>query len=500
MATAPEQLTPPAPCCAPFQVLQVRPAGYAHAAALTELAECVYFGLRRLGLAVQRDGAPGAARQIVIGAHLLDAPQLRSLPADAILYNSEQISGDSPWLGGPYLTALRTQPVWDYSAANVRRLAALGVRALHVPLGYVPELARIAPAVQDIDVLFYGSVNARRQKILDELRARGLKVVTLFGAYGEERDQAIARARVVLSVHFYDAKIFEIVRAAYLFTNEKAVVAECAADSCAEEAELGEAMCAVPYERLVATCLALVQDEARRAQLARRAHRIFAGRREEDILAAALELSAPPARSAAGHLALPATLQLGSGKDFRPDCFNLDINPAWGPDAVADICAAGLIGTTLATRRFGSVHVEAESFEAALAHDVLEHLADLPTAMSNVLRLLKPGGLFEILVPYDLGLGAWQDPTHVRAFNERSWLYYTDWHWYLGWTEARFDTVLIELKPSPFGAELQRAGQSSEQLLRTPRAVDALHVVLRKRYLQESERREALARQPGAQR
>jgi hypothetical protein len=100
-------------------------------------------------------------------------------------------------------------------------------------------------------------------------------------------------------------------------------------------------------------------------------------------------------------------------------------------------------------------------------------------------------------VPYDLSLGAWQDPTHVRAFNERSWLYYCDWHWYLGWTEARFDVVALNFQPSPFGMELQRNGRSAEEVIRTPRAVDSLQVRLRKRYLQPSEQQEALRRQPG---
>ena len=42
-------------------------------------------------------------------------------------------------------------------------------------------------------------------------------------------------------------------------------------------------------------------------------------------------------------------------------------------------------------------------------------------------------------VPYEHALTAWQDPTHVRALNERSWVYYTDWFWYLGWMDYRFE-------------------------------------------------------------
>ena len=519
MSTAPALLDgsfradEPAGAAAPgtaFHLLHVRPPGYAHTEALTELAETVAFGLRRLGMRAfyREPPPPQPARTIVIGAHLLDERQLQALPRHAILYNSEQIQDGSPWLGGPYFRALMRHSVWDYSAETVRRLATLGAcGARYVPVGYVPELVRIPPLREEIDVLFYGSVNPRRQQILDALRARGLNVAALFGVYGEERDRAIGHARVVLSVHYYAAKIFEIVRVSYLLANARAVVAECGPETSVEE-DLREALCGVPYEGLVDACVELVRDGAKRAALGARGRQIFARRAEEGILAGALELAAPAVTAAAAatstdaaHSAvqpLPTTLHLGSGKDYRPDCFNVDVNPAWRPDAVCDISSPQLLGSRLDTARFGGVTLSEETFELAVANDVLEHIPDLATAMTNTLRLLKAGGVFEITVPYDLSHGAWQDPTHVRAFNERSWLYYTDWHWYLGWAEARFDVLSMQLLMSPLGVELQRAGRSNEEILRTPRAVDALVVRLRKRYLQESERREALRRQPGA--
>jgi SAM-dependent methyltransferase len=480
-----------------FQVVQVRPPDYEHAAALTELAESVYFGLRRLKLrAFYREPPRCSAQQIVVGAHLLrKESDLAALPSDAIIYNSEQVFADSPWLKSPYFRALLDREVWDYSAQNAQRLRDFGAKSVrHVPLGYVPELARIAVLPEDIDVLFYGSLNERRQHVLDALKARGLKVAALFGVYGEERDRVIARARVVLNVHFYPTKIFETVRVSYLLANGKAVVAECGPDT-SIESEMREAVRAVPYEHLADACVELVLDAPQRTELGLRARRVFAQRREEEILAAALGLQAP-----AKAAELPPALQIGSGKDYRPECFNADVNAAWGPDAVLDIASPALVGSVVDAGRFGRVTLAAESFERAIANDVLEHIPDLATAMTNVLELLKAGGVFEILVPYDLGHGAWQDPTHVRAFNERSWLYYTDWHWYLGWQEARFDLERLEMDVSQLGEKLQQAGRSPEEILRTPRAVDAMRVRLRKRYLQESERKAAQQRQPGAAR
>jgi SAM-dependent methyltransferase len=134
--------------------------------------------------------------------------------------------------------------------------------------------------------------------------------------------------------------------------------------------------------------------------------------------------------------------------------------------------------------------LENNSFDEIISNDCLEHIPSLMAAMTSCLNLLKVGGLFRISVPYDLSLGAWQDPTHVRAFNERSWLYYTDWFWYMGWTEARFDLAQFDLKLSPVGEALQKKQVRGEDLVRYPRAVDHMSVVLRKRLLTEAEKQQ----------
>jgi SAM-dependent methyltransferase len=116
-------------------------------------------------------------------------------------------------------------------------------------------------------------------------------------------------------------------------------------------------------------------------------------------------------------------------------------------------------------------------FEKIVANDVLEHIPDLISAMRNCRDLLKVGGEFVISVPYELSLGAWQDPTHVRAFNENSWLYYTEWCWYLGW-ESGFRLAELQFKLSELGSEMSKTAVSDEEILRTPRAVDSMKVTL----------------------
>ena len=149
-------------------------------------------------------------------------------------------------------------------------------------------------------------------------------------------------------------------------------------------------------------------------------------------------IAAPSVRSA--QLPLPTVLHVGSGKNFRSEWLNLDIEPRWQPDFVYDIAqplpADGVV--RVQTQRFGAAELREGTFDEIVAQDVLEHIRDLPAAMTTMLHWLKVGGCLKVAVPYELSLGAWCDPTHVRAFNERSFLYYSAWSWYLGWTTHNF--------------------------------------------------------------
>ncbi len=193
---------------------------------------------------------------------------------------------------------------------------------------------------------------------------------------------------------------------------------------------------------------------------------------------------------------IPAKINLGSGRRFLEDHVNIDLNDAWKPDIVADISAAGAIGsnTRYHTERFGEMVLAKDSFHSITASHVLEHVPDLVAMMTACRDLLVIGGQMHIEVPYELSYGAWQDPTHVRALNERSWLYYTDWFWMSGWSETRFVLRELRLRYSPFGEQLVRSGMDAQQIFRTPRAVDAMSAVLEKIALTAADR-ETLARE-----
>jgi len=65
-----------------------------------------------------------------------------------------------------------------------------------------------------------------------------------------------------------------------------------------------------------------------------------------------------------------------------------------------------------------------DSVVEVYAKQTLEHIRDIILVMNEIWRVCKNGAMVYITVPHSETLQAWQDPTHVRAFNEHSWAYF----------------------------------------------------------------------------
>ena len=259
-----------------YNIVLIDPPGYGHAMAFWEVAMLLEASLTSLGIPVtlQNNRFEADATNIVLGYHLFpDAAALRGLRY--IPYQLEQFSPESVWITPAQVEVLRgAAEVWEYSARNLSILEAQGIGNVKLlPLGYHPKLEMIPPAGEEekvVDVLHYGSLNPRRQKVLSELQQAGLRVESLMGVYGRERDEAIARAKLVISIHFYQAKILPQVRIAYLLNNAVPVVCEAS-----EEETFAEMIATVPYVSLTETCVALVKDRESRQALGRRGYELF---------------------------------------------------------------------------------------------------------------------------------------------------------------------------------------------------------------------------------
>jgi 2-polyprenyl-3-methyl-5-hydroxy-6-metoxy-1,4-benzoquinol methylase len=429
-----------------YSVLIVRPPGYLHSEAFREVAESLVFGLQALGVDVVQSDLPILGRRpIVLGSNLL-ATHPQALPPDAILYNLEQIDAGSSWMTRSLVDLFRAHQVWDYSHANAARHADLGLRPPRVvPIGWVPELSRIEAAAEEVDVLFYGSLNERRRTILEALSARGLRVQVAFGVYGEERDRLVARSKVVLNVHYYPAKVFEIVRVSYLLANRRCVVSERGTEP-AEEAEFEGGIAFAPYAELVETCVRLCADPGARRQLAEQGFQAIAARDLRKILAEAIGLDPPahgppalgtlPERSRMDATATATSAATGPAAPGVPAYYHFD-----RPEVVArarpagkrvlDVgCAAGAMGAAMLTAGAAEVAgIEVHPPAAALARgrltavygydleampalpypegyfdvitlaDVLEHLRDPLAALRHLRRWLADDGRIVLSLP-----------------------------------------------------------------------------------------------------
>ena len=261
---------------------------YIHSEAFREVAQTLLWALAELGhdvVMTDRALVPDR-RTIVLGSNLLSRfPQ--PVPDDAILYNLEQVES-SRWFDESHLALLRTHQVWDYSPRNARALELLGVpRVTVVPIGWAPCLRRIELHLEpSIDVLFYGSMNERRNLVINELKARGVAVVPVFSIYGAGRDDLISKAAIVLNLHYFDLGVFELVRVSYLLANGCAVVSE--GYLAADEIPFQAGVAFAPYSRLADVCCALLKHPTELDKLAKAGQRIIESRPMTQYLAAVL--------------------------------------------------------------------------------------------------------------------------------------------------------------------------------------------------------------------
>lgn len=244
-----------------------------------ELAELITYSLQDLGhdTTFRINDLDTGRRNIVVGCHLLPTDLIPQVPPSTIVVNSEQIYDQDPFEWNRNIFAwASTFETWDYSPRNVAAFAQRGLTDVKLlKIGHQQQLSRIEKSPDpDIDVLFYGSVTDRRSVVFEEIRRRGLNLVTLFAVYGEQRDAYIARSKVVLNLHNHAAEIFEVVRVHYLLSNSVAVVSEVNPSTSVSDF-YSEAVAGVPYAALADECERLVTDEVARRDRQQRGYDVI---------------------------------------------------------------------------------------------------------------------------------------------------------------------------------------------------------------------------------
>jgi hypothetical protein len=270
-----------------FNVLLVRPRAFLHHEAYAGAAHQLCNALRRLGYParVAANEIVWDATNVLVGVHNLDTQLIDRLPASSIVYNVEKMFAGSKFLAD-LSTFIRRFETWDYSAANVAawRRAGISDRVRLLRPGYLPEDTTIDCTVPtDIDALFYGSINWRRDAILCDIARFGVRVQRAVNIYGAARDALIARSKLVVNVHSHEDSVLEFGRIAHALANHKLLVTE-GGQTTDLDAELLEALVVGKASDLGAICRGLLDDEPRRLALAERAFAIFSRRDFTDSL------------------------------------------------------------------------------------------------------------------------------------------------------------------------------------------------------------------------
>jgi len=132
--------------------------------------------------------------------------------------NTDHING---WLQG-------CDEIWDYDLDNIEFLESIGYKNIKFkPMRWYEGINNITHMEKDIDVLFYGGVNAKRSAHLNLLHGYNHKVITQnFQAWGETLNEYIGRSKIILNLHFYDSHIQEQVRIFPLVANDCCVLSE----------------------------------------------------------------------------------------------------------------------------------------------------------------------------------------------------------------------------------------------------------------------------------
>ena len=422
-----------------------QPVGYVHSLGLLDQARYFRYQFRRLGanVSLAKNRLRHDALNFVFGAHLgFDAGQCERHAC--VFVNLEQLGEGGAEVSPDYLKLLSASAVVDYDADNRAAYATSIDDVPVVPLLHAPYLTpdHWTPLEErPIDLLFIGSMNERRRAWLDRIEALGLSVAMFDSAlYGPERDQFIMQAKAVVNAHFYESSRFEQARVAHCLSLGTPVISERTAQTL-PHAAFEDSVFWLEGEQLE-QFFAEDFGTPEFFELAREALLRF---EQADPIEAYADLLAFGTGFATAHherrgasVWQPTRINLGSGKDYKSGWLNLDVLERTEPDLLLDLAAPLALPLQAASASAGPLRLEEGSIDLINANNVLEHVADLPALMGNCLRLLKLDGEFHIEVPYEHAPTAWQDPTHVRAMNENSWIYYSEWFWYLGWFEHRF--------------------------------------------------------------
>ena len=145
---------------------------------------------------------------IICGAHDFSRTQSIDLYKKkydkVIVFNQEPLTATQrQFMHKGYFAWLKqADEVWDYDEQNIEVLKLIRPDVKLYILKPYKDWSNYAPVAKDIDILFYGSMNEHRAKILNELKKK-YKVAIIQTWDGRVLDSYIMRSKILLNLHYY---------------------------------------------------------------------------------------------------------------------------------------------------------------------------------------------------------------------------------------------------------------------------------------------------------
>jgi hypothetical protein len=135
--------------------------------------------------------------------------------------------------------------IWDYDIDNKMFLKSEGFKNIKfLPMSYTKGLKNNYHSEVEDYILFFGSINEKRAKILSEIKKyykikivgeysmMSPKQISFYGlgnlkkVYGKDLEELISKSKIILNLHYYDSNIQEQVRLFPLIINNKCILSE----------------------------------------------------------------------------------------------------------------------------------------------------------------------------------------------------------------------------------------------------------------------------------
>lgn len=149
---------------------------------------------------------------------ILFSQKIKKYPKNYIIYNLEQ-KDISKWIDKKFeLSILFSKRSWDYNQLNILKFDNLLKKKLtyfQLPCIDYSLIDYSESPVTSFDILFYGTMNKKRENILNFIRSKldyKYKIKIINNKFGKSLFDYIRKCKIVLNISFYNNALLECYR------------------------------------------------------------------------------------------------------------------------------------------------------------------------------------------------------------------------------------------------------------------------------------------------